>query len=356
MDNINKSTVLARAFNKLSKNELIEFMKDKKVGWVLDKKKKRKMDLKNEFLNLESVLTYEEIVELAEMTVMRKTKGLPAYTYKLRNLGKIDGMELKEIKEKYKRNFPLDNIYEINIIDVISNGDILEFLIKVKEFDAQWKNNIRDLGTLTAVYLNKVSINKTTSMISIEVGADNIAEVIVMFFSSRLGIGMEPYTIGTFNATTSERDSATEKTMLIFDFIYNRLPSRGISSNFNDMRFYISNTANSDGVSGVTIHGDDIITSDLACKYITLGNDIISFKATSVYDGEKVNINFNLKGKNHDKLKVVIMDNKSESFKLKVMEKIQLEYVLMCTHGIMDIGKTRTRLDPIYEKFVKNNS
>lgn len=352
MDNINPRSVLGQAFSKLNRIEVINYITSKKIGWFLDKKNKPKRDLENDFLDLASILSRQEIIDLAEMTVMKKTRGLPSYTYQYKNLGKLKDKDLHELKEIFEKAYPINSVHEAVVTDISKDGEKLILAVKVKEFKTSWKTDVQDLGSLTGVYETKVVINKTLEKISIEVGDDTVEEVIEIFLKHRLEIPLIPYTIGLFNAPYSMSDSATEKTMLIFDFVYNRLPSKGISSKFNDVRFKISNITLSGGVRGVTIHGQDIINSDEACKYITLGNDIVTFKTTSVYKGEKINITFNLRGKDFDKLKIIIMDDKTEDFKREIMEQIQAEYILMCKDGIKDIESTKQRLESIYIKFM----
>ncbi|QWG75810.1 hypothetical protein EXW50_28050 (plasmid) [Bacillus mycoides] len=356
MDNINPRSILGEAFSKLNKIQVIEYLKSKKVGWVFDKKSKRKLDLESEFLELESILDKKEIVQLAEMTVMKKTKGLPSYTYSYKNLGKLKEKDLNQLKADFEKSFPVNSVYEIVVMEIKISEEKLIFAIKVKEYKTAWKNAIQDLGSLTGVYETQVIIDKALEKISIEVGDEKIEGVIETFLMQRLGLPLVPYTIGIFNEAYSQSDSATQKTMLIFDFVYNRLPSKGISSKFNDVKFKISNVTMSGGVRGVTIHGQDIINSDEACKYITLGNDIVTFKTTSIYKGEKLNVKFDLRGKNFDKLKIVIMDDKTDGFKREVMEQIQAEYILMCKNGIKDFVSTKKKLEPIYLKFINAQS
>ncbi|HDR8084502.1 TPA: hypothetical protein VCA30_001000 [Bacillus cereus] len=351
MNNINPRSVLGEAFGKLTRIEVIDYIISKNAGWVLDKKNKKKRDLEGDFLGLENILSKKEIVQLAEMTVMKKTRGLPSYTYRYKNLGKLKDKDLNELKTAFEKSYPINSVHEIVVTEISMDEGKIILAVKVKEFKTSWKTDIQDLGSLTGVYETQVIVDETLGKISIEVGDDKIEEVIEAFLTYRLAIPLIPYTIGVFNAPYSQSDSATEKTMLIFDFVYNRLPSKGISSKFNDVKFKISNVALSGGVRGVTLHGQDIINSDEACKYITLGNDIVTFKTTSIYKGERLNITFHLKGKEFDKLKIIIMDDKPDNFKREVMEQIQAEYIAMCKEGVKDIESTKQRLELIYVKF-----
>lgn len=356
MDNINRRSVLERAFHRFSKIQVIDYIKGYKVGYVLDKDKKNKSDLIEDFLFLDNVLSEQDIIDLAEMAVMKRKKGLSAYTYNFKNWGKLKDKNLEQIKTEFVKSYVLTPVYEIALIDVESDDENLVLIIKVKEYGTYWKMGVQDLNSLTAVYDNKVTFEKDGKKVSIEAGDDNIEDVIEKFLSSRLGIPLIPYTIKMFSGFYSDQDSASEKTMLIFDFIYNRLPSKGISSSFNDVKFKMSNSSQSGGVKGITLHGNDIIASDEACKYITLSNDIISFKTTSLYEGSKVNVQFSLKGKDFDKLKIVILDNKSEVFKQEVMNLLQEEYILMCNEGIKNIEETRRKLEPIYQSYIASRT
>jgi hypothetical protein len=356
VDNINRRSVLERAFHKFTKIQVVEYIKGSKVGYVFDKNKKNKSDLIEDFLLLDKVLSKQDIINLAEMAVMKRKKGLSAYTYKFKNWGKLKDKDLEQMKTEFVKSYVLNPVYEVALVDVESNDEKLVLIIKVKEYGTYWKMGVQDLNSLTAVYDNKVTFEKGTNKISIEAGDDNIEEVIEKFLLGRLGIPLTPYTIKMFSGFYSDQDSASEKTMLIFDFIYNRLPSKGISSSFNDVKFKMNNTSQSGGVKGITVHGNDIIASDEACKYITLSNDIVSFKTTSLYQGEKVNVQFSLKGKDFDKLKIVILDNKSEIFKQEVMDLMQEEYILMCNEGIKNSEKTRRKLEPIYQTYIASRA
>ncbi|EPD54169.1 hypothetical protein HMPREF1210_00154 [Paenisporosarcina sp. HGH0030] len=353
MQNINRDSVIERAFNKLNKEQVINYIKEKKVGWRINKKQKSKADLKDVFLSLKKSLSDQDIVELTEMSVMRRKRGLPAYTYKFSHLGKMKDKSIEEINKDFLKSYPGGG-YEVVVMDINLIDENIHLNLTVKEYETAWKTGIQDLGTLSAVYHNKVILDEKNKVASIEAGDDNIEEIIEKFLVTRIGIPVIPYTMGIFNAHHS--DSASEKTMLIFDYIFNRLPSSGLSSSFDDVKFSISNRHQSGGVKGVTIHGNDIINSDEACKYITLGNDIVSFKTTSIYNGSKVSIQFSLKGKKYDKLKIVVMDNNSDSLKQEVMEKLQTEYILLCENGVKDINKTRQKLKPIYENFIQTAS
>jgi hypothetical protein len=354
MENVNRKSVLERAFRKLTKPQVIQFIKSNKTGYVLDKKKKNKEDLIGDFLLLDRVLSEQDIIDLAEMAVMKRKRGLSAYTYNCKNIGKLEGKKLDQLKQEFIKSYVLNSLYEIALVDIDLEGKTLNLSLKVKEYGTYWKMGVQDLNSLTAVYNNNVTFDTVTKKVSIEVGDDNIETVIEKFLASRLGVPLVPYTLKVFNVPTSVQDSASEKTILIFDYIYNRLPSRGIRSSFNDVRFKMNGNSQSSGVKGITVHGYDIIASDEACKYITLSNDIISFKTTAVYEGSKFNVQFTLKGKDYDKLKIVVLDNKSEAYKQEVMNLMQEEYILMCKDGVKDIEETRKKLAPIYESYISS--
>lgn len=352
MDNINRSTVLEKVFHRLGKMQLIEYIKEHRVGYVLDKKKKSKNDLKPDFLRLNNVLSDKDINNLAEMAVMKRRKGLPAYTYRFNTIGKLKNKTLEQLKSEFVKSYVINDVYVVAIVDITLEEERVILSLKIKEYELFWKMNIQDLHSLTAVYDTRVIFDETTKKLSIEAGDDGIEGIIELFLTHRLSISLIPYTIRLFNHDHLDQDSASEKTMLIFDYIYNRLPARGISSSFNDVKFKMNNASQSGGVKGVTIHGNDIINSDEACKYITLSNDIVSFKTTSIYQGAKVNVQFSLRGKDFDKLKIVILDNKSELFKNEIMNLMQEEYILMCNDGLKDIENTRRKLEPIYQSFM----
>ncbi|MFJ8066099.1 hypothetical protein ACIQYS_15845 [Psychrobacillus sp. NPDC096426] len=355
MVNLNRESVIERAFDKSTTKQVIAYLKSKKPGWVRDKKKqKNKTDLKVDFLSLSQILNEKDINDLVVMSVMKKNRGLPAYTYKTSNLGKLKDKSLQEMKDVFVKSYSQGGGYEVVLNDIEYSDEKYNLYTHVKEYETSWKTGVQDVGSISAVYNCKIIIDVKESVVSIEVGDDHIEGIIVKFLGSRLGLPIVPYTITVFNAVHS--DSASEKTMLIFDYIYNRLPLKGISSSFNDVKFAINSTTQTGGVKGVTIHGNDIISSDEACKYITLANDIISFKTTSLYKGSKVTVQFTLKGKQFDKLKITVMDNMSETLKQEIMGNLQTEYILMCKQGIKDMAKTRLILQPIYESFINKAS
>ena len=100
---------------------------------------------------------------------------------------------------------------------------------------------------MTGVYETQVIVDETLGKISIEVGDDKIEEVIEAFLTYRLAIPLIPYTIGVLMQPILSQ-TVRQKNYVNFDFVYNRLPSKGISSKFNDVKFKISNVALSGGV------------------------------------------------------------------------------------------------------------
>ncbi|MCP2036447.1 hypothetical protein L1279_003489 [Planomicrobium sp. HSC-17F08] len=356
METLNPQSVLARAFRKLNKEEVIAYLNKKGIAWMTDKKDKTKAALESVFLGIENSLTSEDIKDLTEMSVLVKKKGLSAYTYKFVNLGVFESLSQEELELKILGSHVVSSTFEVVVVSFNNTHEELELNLKVKVYDAFWKTNVRDLNTLTGIYENKITFNKRDKTASVEVSDDELEMVIRQFIINRTQINLEPFLIGAANIPDLVEDSASIKTMLVFDYVYNRLSLNGISSRFNDVRFHMTNVERSGGVKAVKVYGSDIIASEEACKYITLKNDIVSFKTTSLFQGSPVNIQFILKGKDFDMLKIVILDKKSDSYKQDLMEVLQLQYIEMCKHGFKDIMNTRSKLRPIYDAFIARNS
>jgi hypothetical protein len=355
LENINKKGVLNKAFNTLNIEQVQSYLKSK-IGFVLTNKKKgkvKKEDYRSAFLNLSEIITERDLEDLMEMAVMKKKRGLPSYTFKLKDDNFYKDKTTEKLKEEYQKIFPVDSLYQIGVNILENNEKALKMNVKVKEYEGSWKTEVQDLTTLSAVYNNTVTIDKLNKKLSVEVGDDNIAEVIETFLSRRFKMNIEPYTL-RIASTSLNSENASKKTMLLIDFIYNRLTSKHISSKFDDITFKVKNSHTKDGVEAVKIFGKDIINSDLACEYITLGNDIIDFKANMIYQGKKFVGGFSLKGEHKDRLKIVISGNNDSDFKYEVMEIIQNEYIDMCENGFKDLTATRKVLEPIYERYINS--
>ncbi|PFP17751.1 hypothetical protein COJ92_16025 [Priestia megaterium] len=354
MENINKKGVLNKAFSTLTKGQVQVYLQ-KKIGFILDKNKSKikKEDYRPAFLGLSEVMNSNDLEDLMEMAVMKKKRGLASYTFKLRDDSFYKGKTTEELKAEYQQLFPVDSLYQIAVNIVDNTEKILEMNIKVKEYEGSWRTQVQDLTTLSSVSNHTVTIEKLNNKLSIEVGDDEIAEVIETFLSRRFKMKIEPYTIKVVS-TSLTSDSASPKTMLLIDFIYNRLKSKNISSKFDDINFKINESRARDGVEAVKIFGSDIIYSDLACEYITLANDIIDFKSNMIYQGKKFTGTFSLRGEQKDRLKIVISGNTNDDFKNIVMEIIQNEYIEMCVKGFKDIKATRDILQPIYSSYINS--
>ena len=130
------------------------------------------------------------------MTVMKKTRGLPSYTYRYKNLGKLKDKDLNELKTAFEKSYPINSVHEIVVTEISMDEGKIILAVKVKEFKTSWKTDIQDLGSLTGVYETQVIVDETLGKISIEVGDDKIEEVIEAFLTYRLAIPLIPYTIG----------------------------------------------------------------------------------------------------------------------------------------------------------------
>ena len=115
------------------------------------------------------------------MTVMKKTRGLPSYTYRYKNLGKLKDKDLNELKTAFEKSYPINSVHEIVVTEISMDEGKIILAVKVKEFKTSWKTDIQDLGSLTGVYETQVIVDETLGKISIEVGDDKIEEVIEAF-------------------------------------------------------------------------------------------------------------------------------------------------------------------------------
>ena len=71
--------------------------------------------------------------------------------------------------------------------------------------------------------------------------------------------------------------SVSYKTAVLLDLVHNRLTEKGINSTFKEMKIFTGGGSRRDGEKEVAIGGRALLSSQLACEYVTLGSHIIYF-------------------------------------------------------------------------------
>jgi hypothetical protein len=353
---MNISGILRRVFDRVPKENVVSIISDKKSGWVPDKKHKKKSDLLDEFLKLETLINEDEVEDFIEMAVMTRMKGFPAYTYKIGNLNFLyssDNTELIQLQDIV--NYPFKDIYTVSVERIDEQAETLKVVIRLKEYAEAWRTGLRSPDSISAVYKINISVDKSKKVLTIHSGDYHLQEVIKDFLGFVLKWPLQAYRIRETNQAV-DIGSASFKTAIIIDLIFNRLKDHGIFSKFKEIRFNTKNKSHlKDGIRNVTISGRNIVSSQLACEYITLGSDIISFKVEMTYNEIDFTTEFSLKGTDTDIMKIVVTHNVDESFKNEVINIIQEEYIEMCNSGIKDISETKKHLEQIYIKFIRGD-
>ncbi|WP_098742058.1 hypothetical protein [Paenibacillus sp. EZ-K15] len=349
---MNKQTVVARLFDKLNFDEVKAMLLSK---GLLPEKVKRKRDMKNAFFSMASILTEEEVESFVEMAVMKKTKGLPAFTHKLVNLDWYNEKKTEQIKAMFNRiNRSYGETYFVSIdVKQVTTANI-DMIITIKEYGEFWRTGEKGIESLTAVYNCAIKISLTRKMLTIFAGDDTIHSIIAAYIGSEVKLPIHAYRIENKTSALTWDDQASFKTALFIDFVYNRLKLRGISSSFKEIKFNVDTD-----IKDVTITGEsnnNLINSSLACEYVSLGKDIVQFRTSGSYSRTPFSCFFSLKGRNADILKIVVMDIKDETLRNEVIQMLQEEYIEMCDKGIKDLSATQRQLIQIFQKFAEKDS
>jgi riboflavin synthase len=350
--------VLERVFERIDKEAVIEMIKQRKPNWSLPKKSVKKQELKEEFVSLQELIQPDEVEDFIEMAVMSRAIGLPAYTYKVTNLNFLSPSEENKegdqpIKLQDVNNIPFQRKYSITIENIEEDIQSLLLVIRLKEYSEIWRSGEQNIESLSAVYKINVTLDKTKNVVTIFSGNHKVQEVLKDFFSFVLKWPIQNYRIREIPNQLNQIGNASFKTALLLDFIFNRARERGIFSKFKEIKFNTKNKRHTkEGIRNITINGRNLLSSQLACEYITLGSDIISFKVDMTYNEVDFSSLFFLKGTNLDILKIVVTGQEDENFKQEIVDILQEEYINMCTHGIMDIDETKKLLEQIYDKFI----
>ncbi|MCM3676659.1 hypothetical protein M3699_23135 [Peribacillus simplex] len=354
---MDKKAILTRVLKKVPLDNAMDLIQEKFNGWVPEKKPRKKEDIREKFLSLSEVIRDEEIEDFVQMAVMKKSVGLPAYTYRLSNINFIDEVNEHEFKEKYNQTYsPYKEIYSISTEVIDFNHGKIELNCRLKEYEASWKTGTMNIDSLSAVYTAKITINNTQRVMTIFCGNHSVQEILMAYLQQIFGWPLNLYRINEVSNQLVKIGSASYKTSVLLDLVYNRLKEKGIESTFKELKFYTGGRSRKDGIKDVAIGGRALLSSQLACEYVTLGSHIIYFKLGMTYE-EMIEFTTKvyLKGNDLDILKIVILDTENENIRLKAMDVIQQEYIDMCTNGIKDIPKTVQLLTTIRDRFINKD-
>jgi hypothetical protein len=352
---LNVRGVLERVYRKINKENVIEVISQKRSGWTPEKKNPKKSELKEEFLELVNFIDPSEIEDFVEMAVMSKNIGLPAYTYRVKSLNFLtNGNDEDNSVNLFNiQNHPFNEKYLVTIEEVYEDELELSLTIRLKEYGEYWRYGERNIDTLSAVYKINITLDKRKMVVTIFSGNHYVQEVVSQFLGFVLKWPIQNYRIREIGNQLNQIGNASFKTAALLDLISNRLNNKGFFSRIKEIKFNTKNKRHtSEGIRNITINGRNLLSSQLACEYITLGSDIISFKVEMTYNDENFSTLFFLKGTDLDILKIVVAGQDNEDFKQEVIDIIQEEYIDMCNHGIADIPETKKLLQQIYDKFI----
>lgn len=352
----NYKSVLKGIFDKSNKEIIIETIKKYFPEWVPTKRQLSvKKELFDQFMKIEELLDQAvSIQDLLETAALVRTQGFPAYTYKLNNskVEKIPGEEFFVPEDC--ENYAFKDKYQITIQDIIELEHKIEFELEVKEHNEVWKYGALNSDSLTGLSRVKINFEKEKEKLSIHAGNENINEVCKDFIKGYLKWPLETYVLKSIFTQASQIDNTDFLTALVLDFVYNRLSSKGFAAKFKEVKFKnndsVDNKRNA-GIKTVTLNGKDIISSQLACEYVTIGSSVERFKLEVVYKSIIFGADFTLKGKDNNQLKIVIYEANTSNE--EIMDELQSEYIDMCHNGIKDVKATVLLLETIRETFIK---
>jgi len=352
---VNKRGVLLRVLDRLKIDEAIEVIREKYPNWTPEKKPKKKADIKEKFLSLDQIIREDEIEDFVQMAVMKKNIGFPAYTYKITSTDFLDGLTAQEVAETFsKNNYTFKDIYLITTVAKLTNN-VIELNVRLKEYESSWRTGANNIESLSAVYTSNVILDIERKVLTVISGNHKVHEEIISFLQLVLRWPLHSYRVKEITNQLMDLGSVSFKTAVLLDLTHNRLKEKGIESTFKEIKFAIGNKRRKDGIRNVAIGGRALLSSQLACEYITMGSDIVFFKVDMQMDGEEFSAKVYLKGQELDILKIVILDTDNEVVKKKAMSIIQQEYIDLCTIGIQNMPETKKLLESIKEKFVNQD-
>ena len=349
-------SVLKGVFDKSNKEIIIETIKKYYPNWVPTKKQLNvKKELFDQFMKIEELLDQAvSIQDLLETAALVRTQGFPAYTYRLNN-SKVEKWQGGEffVPDNCK-NFAFRDKYQITIQEINELEHNIQFELEVKEHNERWKYGRLSADSLSGLSRVKVNFEKQEEKLSIYAGNENINDVCKEFIKEYLKWPLETYLLKSKFTQASQIDNTDFITALVLDFVYNRLSSKGFDAKFKEIKFKNNDSVNNKrnaGIKKITLNGKDIISSQLACEYVTLGSSIERFKLEVVYKGLNFGADFTLKGKDNNQLKIVIYETSSSN--KEIMSELQSEYIDMCHNGIKDLKATIKLLETIRQTFIK---
>src|SRR5699024_5335751 len=274
------------------------------------------------------------------------------YTYKVNDLNFLEDHPIQNIKD-----YILLEKFSITVEEHSDLERSLNMVLRIKEYNERWRHGgVLDRNSLTAVYKINVELDKNKNKVTFNAGNDQINEVTKKFVTQALNWPIISYRILEKTNQSYQIGNASFKTAILLDFINNRLNPNGIDAKFKEIKFNTRGKLhNNEGIRNVTINGNDILSSQLACEYITLGSGIVSFKLSMTYEEQSFSAIFSLKGKDSDIMKIVIVDLDGQDIKEEIMDIIQEHYIEMCIEGIRDMDSTKRILETIYDKYSKGD-
>ncbi|UYV50709.1 hypothetical protein [Priestia megaterium] len=353
---MNVKGILDRVFEKMKKENVIRIIQEKRPGWEPPKEFKNKNDYKETFMELERLIGKNDVEDFIELAVMTRMVGLPAYTYEAEKTDFLDESSENYVNLKEINDISFQRKYVISMEDYSDKEDSLSLSIRVKEYLEEWRRGIRDPLSLSAVYKVNCSLDKSNNVFTIHSGNHKVQEVIRDFITLNLNCPLKNYRITEHLNQSWQIGNASYKTALLLDFTLKRLQNRGIFPRFAEIKFNTKNKKQqNDGIRNITINGNNLLSSQLACEYISLGCDIVSFKVNMTYDDVDLSADFYLKGNDNDILKIVLLNTEDNVLKSRLIEIIQEEYIKMCNVGVSNLPETKELLNTIYDKFTKQS-
>ncbi|MBG9456028.1 hypothetical protein ABE61_18760 [Lysinibacillus sphaericus] len=352
-------TILKGVFDKGNIETNIATIKKYFPDWTPTKKQLRsKKALEDKFMEIENLLDQAlTIQDLLETAAIVRTQGFPVYTYSL----KVNSINKWEDTQKYLpvncKNYTYKNKYQMTIQDIQELDTSIKFELEVKEYNEAWKYGALNVDGLSGLLKIKVSFDKTREKLSIHAGNEIINDVCKEFIKEYLKWPLETYLLKPKFSQASQIDNADFITALVLDFVYNRLSNDGFEAKFEEIKFKNNSkavSAQNAGIKNVTLNGKDIISSQLACEYVTMGSSIERFKLEVVYKQTSFKADFTFKGKENNHLKIVIYETGDLSS--EIMDNLQAQYIDMCINGIKDLKETNELLAKIRETFIKANT
>ncbi|RKD24550.1 hypothetical protein BEP19_09220 [Ammoniphilus oxalaticus] len=340
---------LNRIAPKLNKEELARIISEKKMGWKPSKRIDylKREELVDDFLTLSTIIDEDELEEFLELALTKRTIGYPAYTFRLTSIRSLRENQIEE-----KHNYTFLNSNQITISSIQNNKDSCSFKMFIKEHNVARMQDILNSDSLQARHSIEILVDKKQEILTMIVGKDTTQETAKRFLQQVLRWPISTFDITENYAQSYEVGKTHFRTALIIDFVYNRLKRIGYTANFKEIKFLTgSESSRSTGIRNVTLNGNDILSSQLACEYVTVGSAVLSFKLDIIYNDIKFASSFYFKGDNYSQLKIVLIDV-PEEYQRTFMYTMQNEYIDMCKSGISNVQETITRLNIIKGKYL----